>query len=84
MANKGIRTYPEYLKVLWRFLRVFLATFFTLVGTGVATTDDGKQLKSLLVSACAGALVAFFKAVRVWFEKNNYKIWDKVVRKIPV
>ena len=78
------KVYPAYLKVIWRFARVFISVFLIQVGTGVAKVDDFEAGRALILSAGAAALVAMGKGVREWAKENKENLYEVALRRIPI
>ena len=75
--------YPMIKKVLWRYVRTFLATFLALLGASIATADlaDFPALGSVLVACLSGALVATAKALREHLASDDFENW---VHRLPI
>lgn len=76
MKNK--EQYAEWKKLAWRFGRVFFATFFVILGSGITNVNDEGALKALLVSAASGGISALFKYLR------EGKEYDQLIHKLPL
>lgn len=55
--------YPQWKKLAWRYLRVFLATFLTLLAVKLGQKDFRLD-QALIISMGSGALSAVVKALR--------------------
>ena len=73
--------YPQWKIIVWRFTRVFLATFLLLFGSALQATDDWavSSLYAMLLSTIPAALNATWKAARDNIA-DNYDHW---LHKVP-
>lgn len=64
--TSGEGVYPIWKKVLWRFGRVFIAAFVTVLGGGLMTlqTLDVAVLRAIITAAIIGGINALGKALR--------------------
>lgn len=82
MPKKKI-VYPAWKKIVWRYVRTFLATFLSLLAASIAAADlaDFPALGSVLVAALSGALVATAKAVREHIASEDFENW---IHRLPL
>ena len=73
------QTYPEWKKVAWRFVRVFIATFLVQFGAGLSTEQT---MTALAVSALSASVVAVGKAFRSYIKENHPKTYETVKKMI--
>lgn len=74
--------YPAWKKVVWRFVRVFVASFLVQVGTGLINLESWDAVKGLLLSALSASVVALGKAIREWFKEDHKELYENVVKKL--
>lgn len=74
--------YALWKKWLWRFTRVFLATFLLNVGTNLPKVEKIEDLMPLvIVPAASAAVSATFMALREAGARQNY---DSLLHKLPL
>ena len=76
MARK-LPDYPTIKKVLWRYLRVFVAAFVAKLSVDQFVAGGRDIRLQVLEAAIAGGIVAIFKALR---EGKDY---DATIHKLP-
>jgi hypothetical protein len=83
MSKNSVKAYPKWLKVLWRFFRVFLDGVIGVVTTEVLLAASGKEvdegLKYLLCVTVGAGLAAVTKRLR-----ENAKSYDSVIHSVPL
>jgi hypothetical protein len=71
--------YPEWKILAWRFGRVFVSVFLVQVGSGIVSLENPSEIiKSLILPALSGAIVALGKAIRDNYE-DRFPILKKLV-----
>ena len=81
--------YPTWKAALWRFVRVFLVSFFASASIQVLTVDSVDTAKVAIASCGAAAVAAVFKALRDEVEKlsstsDMSALFKLVITKFPL
>lgn len=74
--------YPLWKKVVWRFVRVFIATLLVELAAHLdAIGGLGDVYPLLILPAVSAAVVALAKAIREWVASEDY---TNLLHKLPV
>lgn len=75
------KEYPVWLKVAWRFGRVFLAVFVMYLLSNVGDMNTQEAMRGILLGALSAGLVAVGKAIREYVKVANKPLYESLVRK---
>lgn len=68
--------YPQWKKVAWRYVRVFLAAFAAQFGVNLALFNDQDYLRAVIIAGAAAGIAAISKTLREGepYSKNIHRL----------